>query len=144
VADGIQEVAATLGAATALSRRSVNGERDLRVTHLAGAEEGRLCDLHGMELALDVALPKGEEATQLWKLRRQIEMLPNKALNEMRVIRQVVKDFGRRQAIALQLTLQHSNTFSIDALRVFHETTNDPVQVSPPLQNYQEKSFRII
>jgi hypothetical protein len=52
-----------------------------------------------VKLALDTAAPKLQEAAQLWKIRSNIELLPDEALQQVGVIRQMVDDLRGRQSI---------------------------------------------
>ena len=79
-------------------------ERRRRVGELAWRDERRLRDFHRMQPPFDIAFPEGEEFAQHRKLRREVELLPDEALDERRMIRQVIEDFGGGEAITFQLT----------------------------------------
>src|SRR6266436_773478 len=87
-------------------KRSVQGEAGLGVTQLAGFYEGGARHLHRMQLALDIADPEFEEAAENRILRRQVHVLPDEALQQARMIRQVIEDFRRGQAIVDELQAQ--------------------------------------
>ena len=70
---------------------------------MRGGPISGLRDLHRMQLALDVLFPEGEEALQLGIARRDIELLPDEALDQVRVVGQVVEDLGRGQPVSLKL-----------------------------------------
>src|SRR5579872_6801581 len=68
-----------------------------------------LLDVDRVQFALDVAAPEFEEFAELGKLRGEVEFLPDERLQEGRVVRQAVEDFGGRQPVApgLQLVNGH-------------------------------------
>jgi hypothetical protein len=53
-----------------------------------------------VERALQFALPIAKKAFQLRKVRRKIIFLPDIELKQSRVVRKMVVDFGRGQAVA--------------------------------------------
>src|SRR6266851_2856304 len=59
-----------------------------------------------MQLALDVARPEVEEAPQDREFRRNVQMLPDEALQEGWVVGQMIEDLRRRHPVALQLQPQ--------------------------------------
>jgi hypothetical protein len=65
-----------------------------------------LTDLHGMELALDMATPKLEKPAQLGKVGGDIELLPDETLQQVGVIGEVVDDLRGRQPAFAELWLQ--------------------------------------
>jgi hypothetical protein len=71
-----------------------------------GADEPLVRDRHGVQRAVQFALPEIEEAEQLGELRRQIVLLPDKGLQQIRMIRIPIEDMGRGQAIAPELLLE--------------------------------------
>jgi hypothetical protein len=64
-----------------------------------------LTDPNGMELALDIAAPEFQEPPQLGIIGRNVELLPDKALQQIGVIGQMVYYLRRGQAIIGQLLL---------------------------------------
>ena len=65
-----------------------------------------LTDLHGMELALDMAAPKLEKPAQLGKVRGDIELLPDETLQQVGMIGEMVYDLSGRQPTFAKLWLQ--------------------------------------
>src|SRR5207253_9071977 len=64
-----------------------------------------LLDIDRMQLALDVAAPEFEEGLEFGIVGRQVEFLPDEALQEGRMIRQVIDDLRGRQPVPLKLQL---------------------------------------
>jgi hypothetical protein len=64
-----------------------------------------LTDPNGMELALDITAPEFQEPPQLGIIGRNVELLPDKALQQIGVIGQMVDYLRRGQAIIGQLLL---------------------------------------
>jgi hypothetical protein len=56
-----------------------------------------------MELALDVLHPKVEEAAKLRIVRGDVEVLPDESLEQAGMVRHVVDDLGRGEAVAVEL-----------------------------------------
>ena len=63
-------------------------------------------DANRVQLAVQAGLPEVQEFLEYWKLRREIEVLPDEALQHHRMIGQTVKYFCGRQPIAAQLLLK--------------------------------------
>src|SRR5688572_29287080 len=59
---------------------------------------------YGVQRPFELAGPEVQELVQHRKLRRQIVFLPNERLQQLRVVRQPVKDRRRRQPVTLELT----------------------------------------
>jgi hypothetical protein len=57
----------------------------------------------GMQMPVELGRPKGEKAAKDREARRHVIILPDVALEKDGMIREPVKDLGRRQAIAAQL-----------------------------------------
>jgi len=70
-----------------------------------GDDIGR-ADAHRVQLAVEFALPEGKKATENGIIRREIEILPDKALQQAGVIRHMVEDFCGRQAVTPQLSAE--------------------------------------
>jgi hypothetical protein len=70
-----------------------------------------------MQATLDLALPEIEELPQGREFREEIIFLPDEILQQVRVIRHVVEDIGRRQPIALKLATE----IGIDEIGFDHE-----------------------
>jgi hypothetical protein len=77
-----------------------------------GLDELRVRYRHGVKFAVDIARPEIEELCKHWVLWCEIQMLPEKFLEETRVIGHVVEDLGCGESVTLQLQLkcchQHS------------------------------------
>jgi hypothetical protein len=58
-----------------------------------------------MKLALDIAAPEFQKPVQLREVRSDIKLLPDEALQQVGMIRQMVDDFGGRQSIIAQSLL---------------------------------------
>src|SRR5258708_15106943 len=78
-----------------LGKTSVQAERDPGVAQPARGDQRRPRHFHRMQLALDVAGPEVEETTQHRKLRRDVQMLPNEALQQTGMVRQMIEDLCR-------------------------------------------------
>ena len=68
-------------------------------------ERSRLADPYRVKLALDIAAPVFEKAVQLREIRGNIELLPDEALQQVGMIRQMVDDLCGRQSIIAQRLL---------------------------------------
>ena len=89
-----------------------------------------LTDLHGMELALDMAAPKLEKPAQLGKVRGDIELLPDEALQLIGTIGKVVDDLRGRQPAFAKLWLQVAHVRASAVLL----PNNEHGREWPPLQ----------
>ncbi len=69
----------------------------------AGRDDALSCHLDRMDLAVDVALPEGEEARQLGIARGEVHELPDECLQEVRVVRHMIQDLRRREAVSGKL-----------------------------------------
>jgi len=58
-----------------------------------------------VKLAVEVAAPEFEEPAQLGEIRGKVELLPDEALQQVGVVRQMVNDLRGRQTIIAQLLL---------------------------------------
>lgn len=56
-----------------------------------------------MQRTFDPFLPEGEELVEAWKLREDIEFLPDEFLKQRLVVGDAVSDLGGRQAKAFDL-----------------------------------------
>src|ERR1044072_282802 len=90
-----------------------------------------------MQLAFEVAFPEIEELGEVGETRRQIQVLPDVALQDVLVIGHPVEDFGGRDAIVIELRnetpVHSSRSLTPDALGHNH---------APSTRN-QQKSFHI-
>ena len=60
---------------------------------------------NGMELTFQIAAPEFEKPVQFGEIGGKVELLPDKALQQIRMIRQMVNDLRRRQPIIAQLAV---------------------------------------
>ena len=104
------------------SLRRCSGELSAAETSFQMAETrpagmSRLPDFHRMQLAVDVAAPEIEKPAQLGKIRGEIELLPDEALQQIGMVGQVVDDLGSGQPIIPKLALwRRSRRFSSRSL----------------------------
>jgi len=68
-------------------------------------ESACLADPDGVQFPLDIAAPVFEKAAQLGEIRSDIEFLPDEALQQVGMIRQVIDDLRGRQPIVAQRLL---------------------------------------
>ena len=87
---------------TTTRRGSMQPERGPDVTKPRPDRRPRLADPDRVKLALDILAPKLEKAAQLGKIRSDIELLPDEALQQVGVIGQMVDDLRGRQSIIAQ------------------------------------------
>ena len=71
--------------------------------HLVAGDDFLRGHLDRMELAIEIRLPKVEELRQHGKFRGEIIVLPNKRLQETRMVGEMVEDFRCGQAIKRSL-----------------------------------------
>src|SRR5271168_1804005 len=77
----------------------MQAQRCADVAEPAAAGRPRLPDFHRMEFALDVAAPEFQEAAELGKVRSEVELLPDKALQQIGMVRHPIDDLGGGQPI---------------------------------------------
>ena len=70
---------------------------------MAAAGRSGLPDFYRMELAFDVLAPEFQKAAELGKVRGEVELLPDKALQQIGVVRHPVDDLGSRQPILTKM-----------------------------------------
>ena len=87
-------------------------ERVLHLVYLGGADDVFAHHPHRMKRDVQIPAPEIEELSNLRIIRRQIHILPDKGLQQGRMIRHVVIDFHRRQPILLELQLKRLATCS--------------------------------
>ena len=68
-------------------------------------ERSRLADPDGVQPALEITAPEFQKAAQLGEIRSRVELLPDEALQQVGVIRQMVDDLCGRQPIFAQRLL---------------------------------------
>ena len=83
---------------TAAKERTVRGRRLVQTVCGSGVAEAgppgisRLANPHRVELAFEIAAPEFEKAAQLGEVRRNVQLLPDEALQQVGMIRQTVDD----------------------------------------------------
>ena len=76
-----------------------------------------LTNPHRVELAFEIAAPEFEKAAQLREVRSNVQLLPDEALQQVRMIRQTVDDLRGGQTIIagfLLLVVAHLRVLSCD------------------------------
>ena len=58
-----------------------------------------------MDRGLDLVFPEDQEFVHAREFRREVIGLPQETLQQVRMVRHVIEDFRRGQAVALQLQL---------------------------------------
>jgi hypothetical protein len=81
----------------------------LYVTEAGRSDPFALLDVDRVQLAFDAAFPKFEKAAKLRVIGGEVEFLPDEALQQRRVVRQVVDDLGRGEPVPPQLQLQSAH-----------------------------------
>src|SRR4028119_1045594 len=84
-------------------RASIDRDHPVDRAPFGGADKVLVGDPDRMKGGLDLAAPMIEEAVQLRELRRDVIFLPDEQLDELGVVRHVIADLRRQQAVALQL-----------------------------------------
>src|SRR5947209_986619 len=99
-----------------------------------------------MELALDVAAPEFEEAAELGKIRSEVELLPDKALQQIGVVRHPVNDLGSRQPILTKMgDGGHSGLLTlVPAYREHAPSLSPQQQKTGPKQQVSSLSDRVL
>ena len=82
---------------------SVQPELRPGMADFGGADDAPAGQYDRMQLALDLMCPEIEEFPEFGIAGRDIVILPDKALQQGRVVGQVIEDFGGRQAIVVEL-----------------------------------------
>src|SRR6266851_7762518 len=75
------------------------------VTKPRSSGKSGLANFDGVELSLDVAAPEFQKTAQFGEIRREIGLLPDKALQLLGMIRPMVDDLRGRQPIMAKLLL---------------------------------------
>ena len=80
-------------------------ERDfhLHIAPVRWAKQAMMGKDHRMQRSIDFPFPEVDEIVECRKFRRQIILLPDEQLQQMRMIRQMIIDLGGGQPIAGQL-----------------------------------------
>ena len=79
--------------------------RRANVAKAGPPERACLADPDGVQFPFDIAAPVFKKAPQLREVRRDIELLPDEALQEVGMIRHVIDDLRGRQPIIAQRLL---------------------------------------
>src|SRR6266478_3717099 len=101
----------------AAGRGSVQRELMLDVAEPVRGAAAALFHIDRMQLALDVAAPEFEEALEFGIIGRQVEFLPDKALQQGGMVRQVIDDLRGRQPVPLKLQLVSGHVGLVRSLR---------------------------
>src|SRR4051812_5573633 len=98
------------------SSRSVQSQRVLDVAEAGRAGAATLAHIHRMQLPLDVRAPEFEKAPQLGIIGREIEFLPDEALQQGRVVRQAIDDLCGREPVPVKLQLEGGHVSLVRSL----------------------------
>jgi hypothetical protein len=74
-------------------------------------DQPRMAHAHGVKNPVELVRPEIQEAVKFRKLRRQVVLLPDVALQDRGVVGQVIEDLGRGQAVALELLAELGRYF---------------------------------
>ena len=76
-------------------------------------DEPPVGNTHSVERPIEIGRPIVQEIDELRKFRRHVIVLPDVALQQLRVVRQAIEDFCRREGESLKLAqesgLRHSD-----------------------------------
>ena len=106
---------------------SVQLEFPIDTAPLVGADQAVVRVADRMQRTIEACLPEIQEPAHFGKIGGEIVLLPDVALQDRRVIRQVVEDLGGRQTIALQLFFHvlvhrvHFFSFPLARLLALHD-----------------------
>src|SRR5262249_21007222 len=87
----------------ALVNALINNELALAITELAGLHQRLMLDPDEVEAALEARFPEMQKLVKDGKTRGDVEFLPDIALQQGRVIGQVIDDLRRGEAVILKL-----------------------------------------
>jgi hypothetical protein len=99
-----------------LFTRQIDGRRDLSVQTELALDEAELrrrdqppmCDANAVQRAVEIGVPEIEEVEELGEARGEVVVLPDIALQKLRVIRQAIENFRRGQREPLDLAKEGS------------------------------------
>src|SRR3954469_4108677 len=95
------------GASAMMARtRSVQVEFRADRPQLGGFDQAAVRHLYRMQRPIERLLPEDQEALELGEVRKQVVVLPHEGLKQMRVVRQVIQDLGRRETVAFELAAE--------------------------------------
>ena len=77
----------------------------LDVPEAGRADAAALLDVHGVQLALNAVAPEFEKALQFRVIRRQVEFLPDEALQQGRMVGEMIDDLRRGEPVPFELQL---------------------------------------
>lgn len=79
------------------------------VTHIERTKNATFCNANRVKLPVQFRLPEVQELVQDRELWIQVELLPDKCLEELWMVRHVIENFRRRKAVSLehQVNLGH-------------------------------------
>ena len=97
-------------------------QRVLVVAEAGRAGAAALPHIHRMQFAFDVGAPEFKKAPQLGIIGRQIEFLPDEALEQGGVVRQPIDDFCRSEPVPLKLQLERGHVSLFRSLSRTEET----------------------
>ena len=80
-------------------------ERGTDVAEPWPSSEAGLADPHRVQLALDIAAPVFQKAAERREIRGDVHLLPDEALQQVRMIRQTVDDLRGGQTIIAKFLL---------------------------------------
>ena len=109
----------------------MQAKRGANVAEPRPCRRPRLSDPDRVELAFEVAAPEFQKAAQLGKVRSTIELLPDEALQDSRMIRHVVEDLRRRKAVAPQLKVQGAHRQGISVHRTHGQNDHAIIIILP-------------
>ena len=78
----------------------------LHVPPVRGAEQPEMRVADRMQRPVDFPVPELDEMIEHRKIRREVIILPDEKLQQMRMIGQVVEDLRRRQTVAGKLEFE--------------------------------------
>lgn len=92
-----------------MNRREAANELEL-----AGLNQLCMCHGDGVDFAIKLAVPEVDEFIQYRKFWRNVQLLPDEALQQFRVVGHVIEDFRRGETVVSQLF------FKVFALGIRH------------------------
>src|SRR5438270_12935960 len=124
----------------------MQAQRCADVAEPTAAGRPRLPDLHRMKLALDVAAPEFKEPAELGKVRSEVELRPDEALQQIGMVRHAVDDLGGGQPILTKLgNGGHSVSSRLAPANREHAPSVSPQQQkTSPKQQVSSSSQRVL
>jgi hypothetical protein len=84
---------------------SVQNEFTADVANVERTQDPAFRDANRMQAAFDLLLPKAQELAEHRKFRRDVELLPDEGLKKAGMIRHVIENLRRGEAVALKETI---------------------------------------